>query len=70
MLDVNVGDTVYNHSNSGRNIEYTVTKVTKGFCWVTKVDGNGTVQDKYNKRTGMMVNQRAGENIYITTEKE
>jgi hypothetical protein len=70
MLDVTKGSIVYNHSNTGRNVEYKVTKVTKGYVFVTKVDGNGTVQDKYNRRTGMLVNQRVGQNEYITTEKE
>jgi hypothetical protein len=70
MLDVSKGDTVFNHRNSGRNIECTVTKVTKGFVWCTVKGSNGTVQDKYNKRTGMLVNQAVWENDYITIEKE
>jgi hypothetical protein len=68
MLNVTVGDKVYNHWESARNVEAEVTKVTKGFVWIT-VKGC-TTQGKYNRRTGMLVNQSIGQNDYITIEKE
>jgi hypothetical protein len=70
MKDIKKGATVYRHTRYQRNVPCKVNRVTKRYVFATAIESDGTVEDKYHRDTGKLVNQVLGQNEFITLYEE